>query len=37
MDGYLWHWTGSSDWDHLQEKEMQNAEWLSEEALHIAE
>ena len=29
--------TGDSDQDHPQEKEMQNAKWLSEEALQIAE
>ena len=29
--------SGSSDQDHPQEKEMQKAKWLSEEALQIAE
>ena len=29
--------TGGSDQDHPQEKEMQKAKWLSEEALQIAE
>ena len=33
----LWHCTGGSDQDHPQEKEMQKAKWLSEEALQIAE
>ena len=28
---------GGSDQDHLQEKEMRKAKWLSEEALQIAE
>ena len=28
---------GGSDQDHLQEKEMQKAKWLSEKALQIAE
>ena len=28
---------GGSDQDHPQEKEMQQAKWLSEEALQIAE
>ena len=37
MDGGLWHCTGGSDQDYLQEKEMQKAKWLSEEALQIAE
>ena len=36
MDGGLWHCTGGSDQDHPQEKEMQKAKWLSEEALQIA-
>ena len=35
-DGGLWHCTGGSDQDHPQEKEMPEAKWLSEEALHIA-
>ena len=29
--------TGSSDQDHLQEKERQKGKWLPEEALQIAE
>ena len=33
MDGGSWHCTGGSDQDHPQEKEMQKAKWLSEEAL----
>ena len=38
MDGGSWHFcTGGSDQDHPQEKEMQKAKWLSEEALQIAE
>ena len=37
MDGGLWHCTGGRDEDHPQEKEMQKAKWLSEEALQIAE
>ena len=37
MDGGLWHCTGGSDQDHPQEKEMQKAKRLSEEALQIAE
>ena len=37
MDGGSWHGIGGSDQDHPQEKEMQKAKWLSEEALHIAE
>ena len=36
MDGGSWHCTGGSDQDHLQEKQMQKAKWLSEEALQIA-
>ena len=28
---------GGSDQDHLQEKEMEKAKWLSEESLKIAE
>ena len=30
------HCTGDRDQDHPQEKEMQKAKWLSEEALRIA-
>ena len=37
MDRGLWHHTGGSDQDHPWEKEMQKANWLSEEALQIAE
>ena len=33
MDGSSWHCTGGSDQDHPQEKEIQKAKWLSEEAL----
>ena len=36
MDGGSWHGIGGSDQDHPQEKEMQKAKWLSEEALQIA-
>ena len=37
MGGGYWHCTGGGDQDHPQEKEMQKAKWLSEEALQIAE
>ena len=37
MDGGLWHCTGGKDQDHPQEKEVQKAKWLSEEALQIVE
>ena len=37
MDGGSWHCTGGSDQYHPQEKEMQKAKWLSEEALQIVE
>ena len=37
MDGGSWHYTGDRDQDHSQEKEMQKAKWLFEEALQIAE
>ena len=37
MDGGSWHRTGDRDQDHPQEKEMEKAQWLSEEALQIAE
>ena len=37
MDRGLRHCIGGSDQDHPQEKEMQKAKWLSEEALQIAE
>ena len=36
MDGGSWHSTGGRDQDHAQEKEMQKAKWLFEEALQIA-
>ena len=36
MDRGLRHCIGGSDQDHPQEKEMQKAKWLSEEALEIA-
>ena len=36
MDGGSWHCTGDRDQDHPQEKQMQKANWLSEEALQIA-
>ena len=36
MGGDSWHCTEGSDQDHPQEKEMQKAKWLSEEALQIA-
>ena len=36
MDGGSWHCTGGRDQDHPQEKEKQNAKWLSEEALQTA-
>ena len=37
MDGGSWHCTRGSDQDNPQEKEMEKAKWLSEEALQIAE
>ena len=37
MDRGLWCCTGGRDQEHPQEKEMQKAKWLSEEALQIAE
>ena len=37
MDRGPWYRTGGSDEDQPQEKEMQKAKGLSEEALHIAE
>ena len=36
MDGGSWHCTGDREQDHPQEKEMQKAKWLFEEALQIA-
>ena len=33
MDRGSWHCTGDRDQAHPQEKEMQKAKWLSEEAL----
>ena len=35
MDGGSWHCTGDKNQDYLQEKEMQKAKWLSDEALQI--
>ena len=37
MDRGSWHCTGGGDQELPQEKEMQKAKWLSEEALQIAE
>ena len=37
MDRGSRHCTEDCDQDHPQEKEMQKAKWLSEEALQIAE
>ena len=37
MDRDSWHCTIDRDQDHPQEKEMQQAKWLSEEALQITE
>ena len=37
MDRGSWHGIEGSDQDHPQEKEIQKAKWLSEEALQIAE
>ena len=37
MDEGLWNHTQGRDQEHPQEKELQKAKWLSEEALHIAE
>ena len=37
MDGGLYHCTEGSDQNHLQEKKCKRANWLSEEALQIAE
>ena len=36
MNGGSWHYIGDRNQDHLQQKEMQNSQWLSEEALQIA-
>ena len=36
MDRGSLHCTGGGDQNHPQEKEMQKAKWLSEEALQIA-
>ena len=36
MDRGLLHYTGDREQHHPQEKEMQKAKWLSEEALQIA-
>ena len=35
MEGGFSHCTGDNDQEHPQEKEMQKAKWLSEEALQI--
>ena len=37
MDRSSWHYTGGSDQDHRQEKEMQKGKRLSDEAFQIAE
>ena len=37
MDTGSYHCTGGSDQVHPQEKEMEKAKWLSEEALQTAE
>ena len=37
MDGDSVHYTGGSEQDHPQEKQMQKAKWLSDETLQIAE
>ena len=37
MDGGSSHCIGGCDQDHPQEKDMQKAKWLLEEALQIAE
>ena len=37
MDRGMWHCTGGSYQDVHEEKEMEKAKWLSEEALQIAE
>ena len=37
MDGGSWYCTGDREQEHPQDKEMQKAKWLSEEALQIAE
>ena len=37
MVGGLWHCTGDREQDRPQEKEMEKAKWLSEEALQVAE
>ena len=37
MDRGSWRCIGGSDQDRPQEKEMQRAQWLSEEALKVAE
>ena len=36
MDGGSCHCTGDRNQDHPQEKEMQKAKWLPEEAVQIA-
>ena len=37
MNRDSWPYTGGSDQEHPQEKEMQKLKWLSEEGLQIAE
>ena len=37
MDGGSWHCTGGSDWDHPQEKEIQEGKMVVWEDLQIAE
>ena len=37
MDGGSWHFTAGADENHPQEKEMQEDNMISEEALQIAE
>jgi len=37
MDESSWHYTEDREQDQPQEKEMHKSEWLSEEALQIAE
>jgi len=37
MDGDSVHYTGGSEQDHPQEKQMQKAKWLSDETLQESE
>ena len=37
MDGDSIHYTGGSEQDHPQEKQMQKAKWLSDETLQESE